>query len=230
MSAPPPHAPRLTPRGYFVAGTDTGVGKTRVAVALVHTLRAQGLRVAVMKPVAAGAAPGALNEDVAALMRAANVAADLGDVNPYCFEPAIAPHIAAAQVGVRIDLDVIAAAFARLAARADAVVVEGAGGWRVPLNHTEDVADLAARLGLPVLLVVGLRLGCLNHALLTAESVTRRGLPWAGWVGNTIDPTMVCTEENIVALRARLPGPCLGVCPYQPGAGPCSWQPGLPAS
>ena len=163
MSAPPRHASRLTPDGYFVTGTDTGVGKTRVAVALVHALRAQGLRVAVMKPVAAGAAPGALNEDVAALMQAANVAADLRDVNPYCFEPAIAPHVAAEQAGVRIDLDVIAAAFTRLAAHADAVVVEGAGGWRVPLNDTEDMADLAARLGLPVVLVVGLRLGCLNQ-------------------------------------------------------------------
>ncbi|MEW6415295.1 MAG: dethiobiotin synthase [Pseudomonadota bacterium] len=203
-------------RGYFVTGTDTGVGKTRVAVALVHALRAQGLRVAAMKPVAAGHAPGEPNEDVAALMAASNVPAAVRDVNPYAFEPAIAPHIAAAQAGVRIDLDVIRAAQARLAMRADAVVAEGAGGWRVPLNEHQDMADLAQALGLPVVLVVGLRLGCLNHALLTAESIARRGLAWGGWVGNAIDPAMACRDENIAALRARLPGPCLGIFSYQP--------------
>lgn len=204
-------------RGYFVTGTDTGVGKTRVAVALVHALRAQGLRVAVMKPVAAGCAPGLPNEDVSALIGAANVAADIDDVNPYRFAAAIAPHIAAAQAGVRIDLDRVARAYARLAARADAVVVEGAGGWRVPLGEDADMADLAAHLGLPVLLVVGLRLGCLNHALLTADAIVRRGLPWAGWVGNVIDPAMACLEDNLATLQQRLPGPCLGVAPWEPG-------------
>jgi dethiobiotin synthetase len=204
-------------RGYFVTGTDTGVGKTRVAVALVHALRAQGLRVAVMKPVAAGCAPGMPNEDVSALIEAANVAADIDDVNPYRFAAAIAPHIAAAQMGVRIELDRVADAYTRLAARADAVVVEGAGGWRVPLGEDEDMDDLAARLGLPVLLVVGLRLGCLNHALLTADAIVRRGLPWAGWVGNVIDPAMACLEDNLAALHRRLPGPCLGVAPWEPG-------------
>jgi len=203
-------------RGLFVTGTDTGVGKTRVAVALIHMLRAQGLRVAAMKPVSAGNAPGELNEDVMALRQAANVMADVRDVNPYAFEPAIAPHIAAEQAGVRIDLDVIAAAYARLAALADVVVVEGAGGWRVPLNEHEDMADLAQRLGLPVVLVVGLRLGCLSHALLTAESVASRPLPWAGWVGNHIDPAMPSQAANIAALRARLPGPCLGVQAFFP--------------
>lgn len=223
-----PHASRLTPRGYFVTGTDTGVGKTRVAVALVHALRAQGLRVAVMKPVAAGCAPGAPNEDVRALMQAANVAADVNDVNPYRFEAAIAPHIAAVQAGVRIELDRVAAAFARLAARADTVVVEGAGGWRVPLNGREDMADLAVRLGLPVLLVVGLRLGCLNHALLTADAAIRSGVPWAGWIGNVIDPAMACLEDNLAALHERLPGPCLGVAPCEPGQVAVSrWRPEL---
>jgi dethiobiotin synthetase len=201
----------MTARGVFVTGTDTGVGKTRVAVALVHALRARGLRVAVMKPVSAGSAAGELNEDVVALLQAANVAADVRDVNPYAFAPAIAPHLAAQQAGVRIELDSIAAAYARLAAKADVVVVEGAGGWRVPLNEREDMADLAQRLELPVLLVVGLRLGCLNHALLTAESIANRRLPWAGWVGNHIDPAMVMAAENVAALHARLPGPCLGV-------------------
>lgn len=211
-----PHTVRLGPHGYFVTGTDTGVGKTRVAVALVHALRAQGLRVAVMKPVAAGCAPGVPNEDVSALMQAANVAADINDVNPYRFAAAIAPHIAAAQAGVRIELNRVADAYVRLAACADAVVVEGAGGWRVPLNEREDMADLAVRLGLPVLLVVGLRLGCLNHALLTADAVVRRGVPWAGWIANAIDPVMACAEENLATLHRHLPGPCLGVAPYEP--------------
>lgn len=203
-------------KGLFVTGTDTGVGKTRVAVALIHALRARGLRVAAMKPVAAGHRPGELNEDVAALLQAANATAAIRDVNPYAFEPAIAPHIAAQQAGVRIELDVIAGAFARLAAAADVVVVEGAGGWRVPLNEDADMADLAQRLGLPVVLVVGLRLGCLNHALLTAESIVQRSLPWAGWVGNQIDPAMPCQAENVAALNARLPAPCLGVQGFQP--------------
>jgi dethiobiotin synthetase len=211
-----PHPSPLTPHGYFVTGTDTGVGKTRVAVALIHALRAQGLRVAAMKPVAAGSVPGEMNEDVAALLQAANVVADIRDVNPYAFDAAIAPHIAAQQAGVRIELPVMVAAYARLAAMADVVVVEGAGGWRVPLNEREDMADLAQALALPVVLVVGLRLGCLNHALLTAESITRRCLPWAGWVGNAIDPAMPHREANLEALRARLPVPCLGVQGFDP--------------
>jgi dethiobiotin synthetase len=198
-------------KGLFVTGTDTGVGKTRVAVALIHALRAQGLRVAAMKPVSAGHAPGELNEDVTALLQAVNVMAAVRDVNPYAFAEPIAPHIAAQRAGVRIELDVIAAAYARLAASADVVVVEGAGGWRVPLNECDDMADLAQRLGLPVVLVVGLRLGCLNHALLTAESIAQRKLPWAGWVGNHVDPSMACPVENLAALQARLPRPCLGV-------------------
>lgn len=203
-------------RGVFVTGTDTGVGKTRVAIALIHALRARGLRVAAMKPVSAGSARGELNEDVVKLVEAANVAADLHDINPYAFTEPVAPHIAAQQAHVRIDLDCIAAAYARLAANADAVVVEGAGGWRVPLNEREDMADLAQRLGLPVLLVVGLRLGCLNHALLTAESIGRRQVPWAGWVGNQVDATMTYSAENIATLRTRLPAPCLGIQAHRP--------------
>lgn len=206
----------MTARGLFVTGTDTGVGKTRVAVALIHALRAQGLRVAAMKPVSAGSAPGELNEDVVALLQAANVTAELRDVNPYAFAEPVAPHIAAQQAGVIIDLESIAAAYSRLAAAADVVVVEGAGGWRVPLNAHQDMADLAQRLGLPVVLVVGLRLGCLNHALLTAESIAFRQLPWAGWVGNQIEPEMPFRAENLAALRARLPAPCLGVQDFFP--------------
>lgn len=206
----------MSARGLFVTGTDTGVGKTRVAVALIHALRARGLRVAAMKPVAAGHPPGVLHDDVRALLEASNVAADLCDVNPYAFEPAIAPHIAAAEAGVRIDLEVLAQAYARLAAQADTVVVEGAGGWRVPLNEAEDMADLAARLGAPVVLVVGIRLGCLSHARLTADAIAARRLRWAGWVANLIDPDMARAGQNLEALRTRLPGPCLGVRPFLP--------------
>ncbi len=201
-------------RGLFVTGTDTGVGKTRVAVALIHALRAQGLRVAAMKPVAAGCAPGGLNEDVSALLQAANVAAELRDVNPYSFEPAIAPHIAAELAGVTIDLDVIAAAYGRLAAAADVVVVEGAGGWRVPLNASEDMATLAQKLGLAAVLVVGLRLGCVNHAVLSAASIVSAGVPWTGWIANRIKPAMPYEAQNVAALQARLPGPFLGVQPF----------------
>lgn len=206
-------------RGFFVTGTDTGVGKTRVAVSLVHALRRQGLRVAVMKPVSAGAVTGELNEDVVALLQAANVHGDLRDVNPYAFDSPVAPHIAAANAGVRIDLDVIAKAYARLAAVSDVVVVEGAGGWRVPLSSSEDMADLAERLGLPVVLVVGLRLGCLSHALLAAESIAARNVTWAGWVANRIDPAMMEPAANLATLRARLPAPCLGEIPFAPVPG-----------
>ncbi|MFZ0105629.1 MAG: dethiobiotin synthase [Thiobacillus sp.] len=204
-------------KGVFVTGTDTGVGKTHVSVALIHALRAQGLRVAAMKPVAAGAErrEGVLiNEDVAALMAAADVDCDPRWVNPYLFTPPIAPHIAAAQAGKTIDLKVIVDAYSRLAEMADVVVVEGAGGFRVPLNSTQDTADLAVALGLPLVLVVGLRLGCLNHALLTVEAIVHRKLPWAGWVGNHIDPAMDAQAENILALRQLLPRPCLGIQPY----------------
>jgi len=206
----------MSARGVFVTGTDTGVGKTRVAVALIHALRAQGLRVAAMKPVSAGSAPGELNEDVVALMQAANVASDVSDVNPYAFADPIAPHIAAQQSGVKIELSVIAGAYSRLAETADVVVVEGAGGWRVPLNEHEDMADLAQCLNLPVVLVVGLRLGCLNHAILTAESIALRQMRWAGWVGNHIDPAMAQQRANLDALQLRLPGPCLGVQDFSP--------------
>lgn len=205
-------------KGYFVTGTDTGVGKTRVAVALVHALKSRGLRVAVMKPVAAGSDAGELNEDVTALLAASNVDADLADVNPYAFAEPIAPHIAAELADTRIDLSVILAAYARLAAQSDVVVVEGAGGWRVPLNENEDMADLAQQLALPVVLVVGLRLGCLNHAALTAESIHHRALAWAGWIGNHIDPDMAQQAANLRALEARLPAPCLGVQAYVCGS------------
>ena len=195
-------------RGLFVTGTDTGVGKTRVAVAVLRALAASGKRAVGMKPVSAGlAADGSVNPDVAALQAAGNVDAPLPDRNPFAFLPAIAPHLAAADAGATIDLAVIAAAYARLAAKSDVVVVEGAGGALVPLDATHDMLDIAARLRLPVLLVVGMRLGCLNHALLSAAAIRARGLVLAGWVANCIDPRMQALASNVEALSQRLQAP-----------------------
>ena len=200
------------PRGFFVTGTDTGVGKTLICCALVRALAARGMTVIGMKPVAAGAAAtaeGWLNDDVAQLRAAANATAPLSLINPYCFELAVAPHLAAREAGVQIELDPIAAALDRLSAQAGLVIVEGVGGFRVPLNDRHDSADLAARLALPVILVVGLRLGCLNHALLTAEAIRARGLRLAGWIANRIDPQMPFADQNIAALSERLDAPLL---------------------
>ena len=210
-------------RGYFITGTDTGVGKTLVACAMLHAFARAGLRVVGMKPVAAGAtrsAEGLINDDVAELRTASTVGCELAQVNPYCFEPAIAPHIAAAQAGVTIDLKQIVRAYALLAARADRVIVEGVGGFCVPLNRDEDGADLAQVLGLPVILVVGLRLGCLNHAALTAHAVSARGLRLAGWIANRIDPAMPAAHENIAALAERLAAPLLGVVEFMTAPDP----------
>ena len=172
-------------RGLFVAGTDTGVGKTRVATALLRALAGAGTRAIGMKPVAAGvAAEAAINADVLALAAASGVEAPQADVNPYGFASAIAPHVAAERAGVAIDLETIAAAYGRLAARADVVVVEGAGGVLVPLGPRLDMLDVAARLRLPVVLVVGIRLGCLSHALLSALAIAARGVELRGWIAN----------------------------------------------
>jgi dethiobiotin synthetase len=206
---------------YFVTGTDTGVGKTLVSCALLRVFAARGLRAVGMKPVAAGCealAGGMRCDDVERLRAAGNVETPAEWINPYAFLPPVAPHLAAAQSGEEIRIAGIAAAFGRLSALADVVIVEGVGGWRVPLNPREDTADLAHRLGLPVILVVGMRLGCLNHALLTAQSIAASGLPLAGWVANRIDPAMPLFDENVQALRERLPAPLLGVLPYQMSA------------
>jgi len=197
-------------RGYFLTGTDTEVGKTLIAAALLRAAAAQGLRALGMKPVAAGGA-----EDVDALVAASNVQAPREAVNPYLLREPLSPHLAARRDGVAIDLEVIARRFNELRGLADFLVVEGAGGFRVPLTDTLDGTDLAARLGLPVVLVVGLRLGCLNHALLTAEAIRARGLPLAGWVANQVDAQMACVEENVGTLRARLAAPLLGFVPHQ---------------
>jgi dethiobiotin synthetase len=202
-------------RGWFVAGTDTGVGKTRVAVALVRAMRAAGVRVAGMKPVAAGIEPGAtVNADVAALAQADGLALPLRDRNPYGFADAIAPHLAARDEGVAIDLAAIAAAWSRIADVADTIVVEGAGGVLVPLGQDLDMLDVARRLRLPVLLVVGVRLGCLNHALLSSRAIRDRGLQFAGWVANRIDPAMARGDDNVAELAARLPAPLWDDVPW----------------
>lgn len=207
-------------QGIFVTGTDTGVGKTVVAVALLQAAAGRGLQVVGMKPVAAGAARnasgGLVNEDVMALTQASNVQAPPELVNPYCFEAAIAPHLAAAEVGVTISLERIEQAYAALASSAEHVVVEGAGGMLVPLNESEDFADLVIRLGLPVVLVVGMRLGCLNHALLTAEVMRQRGLHLAGWVANRVDPGMAAFDGNLRTLESRIAAPLIGVLPFAP--------------
>ncbi len=197
-------------RAYFLTGTDTEVGKTLISAALLRAAAVQGLRALGMKPVAAGDAG-----DVDALIAASNVQAPREAVNPYLLREPLSPHLAARRDGVAIDLERIARCFDELRGRADFLVVEGAGGFRVPLTETHDGADLAARLGLPVILVVGLRLGCLNHALLTAEAIRARGLHLAGWVANQVDPAMACVEENVDTLRARLGAPLLGFVPHQ---------------
>ena len=217
------HATQSAPRGFFITGTDTGVGKTVLACALLHAFASSGKRVTGMKPVAAGATRGAaglINDDVTMLRSAGNVDAAPDLVNPYCFEPPIAPHLAAEQAGVTIEFDRIVNAYERLAACADLVIVEGVGGFCVPLNHSEDSADLALRLGLPVILVVGLRLGCINHALLTAQAINAKGLVLAGWIANRIDPAMSEAEGNVAALRARLQAPLLGSIDFLPAPEP----------
>jgi dethiobiotin synthetase len=205
---------------YFVTGTDTGVGKTLISCALLQGYAAQGKRVVGMKPVAAGCDDDGQNEDVMQLRAAGNVAAGYGQINPYCFVPAIAPHLAAQHAGVIVQFSRIATSYRELAAQADVVIVEGAGGLLVPLNAQQDSADLAEELDLPVILVVGMRLGCLNHALLTGEVIAARGLALAGWVANVVDIDMASIEENVDALQQRISAPLLGVVPFmmQPDA------------
>jgi dethiobiotin synthetase len=209
----------MSTRRLFVTGTDTGVGKTRIATTLCRAFVAAGKRVAAMKPVASGCtrtAAGLRNADATALIEATNVRASYAEVNPYAFEPAIAPHIAAVDAGRSIDFDLLDRCFERLCLQSDATVVEGAGGWLAPLDAERTFADLAGRWQLDVILVVGLRLGCLNHALLTAESIQRRGLRLRGWVGNSIDAHFARPEANLLTLHARIDAPCVGIFPYSP--------------
>jgi dethiobiotin synthetase len=195
--------------GFFVTGTDTGVGKTLVACALLHAFAAKGKSAIGMKPVAAGMEGGSY-ADVDALIAASSVCVERHWVNPYAFAAPIAPHIAAEQQRLEIRLDTIVEAYRMLARQADVVVVEGAGGFMIPLNARETGADLARRLALPVVLVVGMRLGCLNHALLTRRAIADHGLACAGWVANCMPPEMACVGENIRALSQRIDAPLLG--------------------
>ena len=203
----------MNKNAWFVAGTDTEIGKTFVACALLHALRNQGFSTIGMKPVAAGTDENGRNDDVEALLAAASVKAPRELINPYLFAPAIAPHIAAVEENRPIDIERIAQSFAALRPLADALVVEGVGGFCVPLGPRIDAADLAQRLALPVILVVGMRLGCINHALLSAQAIEARGLTLAGWVANRIDSQMARFDENLESLKERLTAPLLGVIP-----------------
>lgn len=209
--------------GVFVTGTDTGVGKTFACCVLVHALRAAGRSPWPMKPIAAGAAEtrgGLANEDTLSLALAAgSLAAPLATMTPILLAEPMAPHIAAEREGRLITLEPVIAAWRSRPAGSFAVV-EGVGGFKVPLGPALDTVDLARALGLPVVLVVGLRLGCLNHALLTAESIVNAGLLFAGWIANPVDPAMAAPDENVAALAARLPAPLLGRLPHAPGADP----------
>ena len=204
-------------KGVFVTGTDTGVGKTLVAQTIVHVLRKQYDKVGVMKPVASGAdfINGLLqNEDAIKLQKACNVSLPYALINPYCFSPAISPHIAAELEGVTIDISHIQTCFENIARQVDVVVVEGAGGWHTPLNKTATIETLAQTLSIPVVLVVGLRLGCLNHASLTMSALHQSGVSVLGWIGSVIDPDYQYLDKSISSLKQRISAPCLGILPF----------------
>lgn len=207
---------------YFVTGTDTEVGKTTIAAGLLRAARQAGLSTAAAKPVASGCVmtdEGLRNEDALALLAECTLALPYEAVNPFAFAPAIAPHLAAREAGVELGAARLAGPVRHmLAMQADFSIVEGAGGWRVPLAGRETLADLAVMLQLPVILVVGIRLGCINHALLTAEAIERDGLRLAGWVANIVEPATSRIEDNLDTLRERLPAPCLGRVPRLPVA------------
>ncbi len=204
-------------QGFFITGTDTGCGKTEITLGLMQALQQRGERVLGMKPVASGAAPtheGLHNGDALRIQAQCTLQTPYARVNPFAYEAPIAPHLAAEAEGRAIELDEIVRGYRWLAARADRVVVEGVGGWQVPLDENTTVADLALRLGLPVIMVVGLRLGCINHALLTAESIRNSGASLLGWVANGVEAQMAAFNGNLETLRSRLSVPCLGVVPW----------------
>ncbi len=200
--------------GVFIAGTDTGIGKTHVSCALLHALRAAALRACGLKPVASGCertSDGLRSDDALALIAASDPKPDYASCNPYALEHAVSPHLAAAISDVEITMAPIANAFARLRVQADIVIVEGVGGWLAPLSNTLNANAIPQALRLPVILVVGLKLGCLNHAQLSARAILADGCELLGWIGNRIDPEMAMVEENLQTLKHRLPAPCLGV-------------------
>ncbi|MET4616527.1 dethiobiotin synthetase [Stenotrophomonas sp. 2619] len=209
----------------YVTGTDTGIGKTFSSCVLLHALRQRGGTAVGMKPVASGCertAHGWRNEDATALLAASQPVPAYADLNPYALPLPLAPELAAADAGVQLALGPIEAAFGRLRAQADTVVVEGVGGWLAPLSATLDQADLVHALRLPVVMVVGLRLGCLNHARLTAAAIAASGATCIGWIGNAVDPQMARIDDNMTMLRDRLAMPCLGRLPFAPGADPAA--------
>ena len=211
------------PNALFITGTDTGVGKTLVSVSLVKALVKHGLRVSVMKPIASGSEhtpAGLRNADALALAEASNVTVPYATTNPYCFEPAISPHIAAEEAKIDVNVGLIKSRFEALAGGADFVVVEGAGGWYAPISRTQWMADLPKALGIPTLLVVGVRLGCLNHALLSKQAIEAAGVEWAGWVANAIDPTLERAAENLSSLERMLGSEPLAVFPFAPDGRP----------
>jgi dethiobiotin synthetase len=218
----------MSARGLFVTGTDTGVGKTVVSCALVRALRAQGAAVAVMKPVASGSlrtAQGLRNEDALALIEASGTQAPYEQINPYCFEPPISPHIAADEARIEVDTSKIRHLYSELAVGADWVIVEGAGGWFAPISAHQTMADLAWALTVPALMVVGVRLGCLNHAQLTRLGIEAHGVSFAGWVASCVDPDMARRNENLAALERLLGEPALEILEHAPqGAAPCLAQ------
>ncbi|TCV96122.1 dethiobiotin synthase [Luteibacter rhizovicinus] len=204
-------------QSLFIAGTDTGIGKTHAACALIHALRARGHSVAGMKPVASGCertVDGLRNDDALALLAASSPVPPYERVNPVALEEAVAPHLAAAHAGISIELPPLRAAFEALAVDHEWAVVEGVGGWMVPLSPTLCASDIAREWRLPVILVVGLRLGCISHARLTALAIQADGCELVGWIANTIDPDMALRDENLQTLVDLLPAPCLGVIPY----------------
>lgn len=208
-------------KAFFVTGTDTGVGKTTVSCALLAAAKAKGLSTLALKPLAAGCeqtAAGWRNDDAQALMAVMTEPLSYDEVNPVALPAALAPHLAAEQAGRRLSISQLAG-FCRggLMRRADFALIEGAGGWRVPISHRELLSALPKELALPVVLVVGMRLGCLNHAILTAEAIARDGLRLAGWVANVMDPPMAALDENIATLKNMLSAPCLGTLPWLPG-------------
>jgi dethiobiotin synthetase len=201
----------------FVAGTDTGIGKTHAACTLIHALRAHGLRTCGMKPVASGCLEtpeGRRNEDALALQAAGSEPLAYDTINPVALREPLSPHLAARLEGLTVGMAPLRAAFDRLQATHDAVVVEGVGGWMVPLAPGLLASAIPQQWDLPVVLVIGLRLGCLNHALLSARAILADGCRLAGWIGNRIDPAMAALEDNLETLRGMLPAPCLGVLPY----------------
>jgi len=209
--------------GYFVVGTDTGIGKTHATCALLHALARRHARVCGMKPIAAGGvqtAGGFSNEDSIAHRAASTVRVPPELDNPILLPEPLSPHLAAARAGQAISFGVVLNAVAELRTRTDALVVEGAGGFLVPLSETQTGADLAVALQLPLVLVVGMRLGCLSHALLTAEAIRARGLVLAGWIANRVDPDFLCPEENLAYLRTHLGAPLLAELPYSAARDP----------